>query len=89
MCSNNINEIQDQLNSMVDNDDNYDLLPPGTQNTEQQDESEGTKDLHPDLNENYDLSGDLGIPSTALNTEQLTLNELQDVDYRNMIWCRN
>ena len=50
-----------------------------------QDQFEGPQDLHPDSNENYDLSGDLGIPSSASNTEQLILNEIQDDDYRKMV----
>ena len=59
MCSDDLNEIQDQLNNMAEDDDNYDLVAQGTQNIELQDELEGTQDLHPDFNENYDLSGDL------------------------------
>ena len=66
-------------------DDNYDLVAPGTQNIEHQDESVGAQDLRPDFNENYDLSSDIGIPSTASNSEQLILNELQDRDYRQMV----
>ena len=85
MCSDDLNEIQDQLNNMAEDDDNYDLVAPGTQNIELQDELEGTQDLHPDFNENYDLSGDLGIPSTASTTEQLILHEEQDDVYRGMV----
>ena len=85
MCSDDLNEIQNQLNNMEENDDNYDLIAPGTQNIELQDELEGTQDLHVDFNENYDLSGDLGIPSTASNTEQLILHEEQDHVYRQMV----
>ena len=85
MCSEDLNEIQDQLNNMDENDANYDLVAPGTQNIESQDQSEGALDLHPDLNENYDLSDDLGIPSAVSNAEQLILNELQDDDYRKMV----
>ena len=85
ICSKDLNEIQEQLNNMDNNDDNYDITAPGTQNIERQDESEGTQDLHPELNANYDLSGDLGIPSTASNTEQLILHEEQDDVYRGMV----
>jgi DNA replication protein DnaC len=85
MCSEDLNEIQNELQSMDENDDNYDQIAPGTQHIECQDESEGAQDLHPDFNEHYDLSADLGIPSAASNTEQLILNELQDDDYRKMI----
>ena len=85
MCSDDLNEIQGQLNNMEDNDDNFDLIVPGTQNIERQDESEGAQDLHPEFNENYDLSGDLGIPSAASNTEQLILHEQQDDVYRGKV----
>ncbi|CAB4032107.1 ATP-dependent DNA helicase PIF1, partial [Paramuricea clavata] len=85
ICSEDLNDIQQQLNNMEDNDDNYDLIAPGTQNIEREDESEGTQDLHPDLNANYDLSGDLGIPSNASNTEHLILHEEQDDVYRGMV----
>ena len=37
------------------------------------------------MNVSYDLSGDLGIPSTASNTEQLILHEEQDDVYRGMV----
>jgi hypothetical protein len=40
---------------MDEDEENYDLIAPVTQNTEHQDICEGTQDLHPDLNENYDL----------------------------------
>ena len=46
VCSEHLNDIQEQLNNIDDNDDNYDLIAPGTQNIECQDENEGTKDLH-------------------------------------------
>lgn len=65
-----------------ENVEKYDSIAPFTQNVEYQDEAEGLQDLHPDFNENYDLSDDVGIPSTATNTEPLILNELQDQDYR-------
>ena len=55
VCSQNMNEIQEQLNNMNDNDENFDLIALGTQNIERQGESEGTQDLHPEFNENYDL----------------------------------
>ena len=85
MCTDDLNEIQNQLNNMDDTDDNYDRIAPGTQSIELQDELEGTQDHHPDFNENYYLSGDLGIPSAASNTEQLILNEEQDDMYRVMV----
>ena len=50
-----------------------------------QDEDEGAQDLRPEFNETYDLSGDLGIPSAASNTEQLILHEEQDDVYRGMV----
>jgi hypothetical protein len=85
MCSEDLDAIQDQLNNVEDSDENYDLIAPGTQNIERQDEDEGAQHFHPDFNETYDLSGDLGIPSAASNTEQLILHEEQDDVYRGMV----
>ena len=89
ICTKDLNDIQDQLNNMDDDDDNYDLIAPGAQDVERQDEYEGTQDLHPDLNENYDISCDIGIPSTDSNNEQLILNELQDNEYKQMLQTLN
>ena len=72
-----------------ENVEKYDSIAPFTQNVEYQDEAEGLQDLHPDFNENYDLSDDVGIPSTATNTEPLILNELQDQDYRQLVQTLN
>ena len=41
------------------------------------------------FNEHYDLSDDVGIPSTVTNTEPLILNELQDQDYRQLVQTLN
>jgi hypothetical protein len=84
ICSDDLNEIQQQINNDEENN-NYDLVAPVTQDIEHQDEFEGTLDLNPELNGNYDLSGDLGIPSTASNTELLILHEEQDDVYRGMV----
>ena len=46
-------------------EDICDNIAPCTQDLEQQDVAEGNQDLHPDFNESYNLSFDLGI----LNTE--------------------
>ena len=84
ICSDDLNEIQQQINDDEDND-NYDLIAPVTHDIEHEDEFEGTLDLNPEFNGNYDLSGDLAIPSTASNTEQLILHEEQDDVYRAMV----
>ena len=60
-------------------------IAPNIQNIKLQDKAIGNEDLHPDFNENYDLSGDLGIPSASFNNEPLILNELPDDDYRQMV----
>ena len=65
-------------------EDRYIDTAPCTQIIEQQDQAEGDQDLHPDFNENYNLSDDLGIPSVD-NTEPLIMNELQDNEYRHMV----
>ena len=89
VCSQDLNEIEDKLSSMEENGKNYDLIAPNTQNIELQDEAEGAQDLHPDLTESYDLSEDIGIPSTAANTDQLILNEAPDDEYRHMVQTLN
>ena len=73
MCNKDLDEIQQCLN---DND-------------EDELEDEGNKDLHSDLNEEYDMSEDIGIPSTAQNHEPLMLNEMQDDKYRGMVQSPN
>ena len=71
MCSEDFNEIQQEVNELES--DTYDTIVPCTECV-----AEGDNDLHPDLNERYNLSDDLGIPSVDLNSEPLLLNELQD-----------
>ena len=85
ICNEDLDDIQQQLNNMEDNSDSYDLVAPGTQNIERQDKSEGLLDLHPELNANYDISDDLGIPSTVSNTEHFILHEEHDDIYRVMV----
>ena len=89
VCSEDLNEIEQDLHNTDYNDEQFDPIAPNTQNVELQDEAEGTEDLHPDFSENYDLSDDLGIPSTSLNGEPLILNELPDCDFRQMIQTLN
>lgn len=89
VCNVDFNEIQEHANNMKDMDNQYDMLAPSTQNVECQDEAEGNQDLQPDLNENYNLSDDIGIPSVDLNHEPLLLYEMQDDDYRHMIQTLN
>jgi len=89
VCNVDFNEIQEHANNMEDMDNQYDMLAPSTQNVECQDEAEGNQDLQPDLNENYNLSDDIGIPSVDLNHEPLLLYEMQDDDYRHMIQTLN
>ncbi|CAB4003268.1 ATP-dependent DNA helicase PIF1 [Paramuricea clavata] len=86
VCSEDLNEIQQHLQEC---DDLYDTIAPVTQHTELQDQDEGNTDTHPDLNENYDLSEDLGISSTLPNNEPLVLNEMQDDEYRGLVQMLN
>jgi hypothetical protein len=88
VCSEDLNNIQEHLND-DDNEDQFDSIAPVTQDTEVQDENEKNQDLHPDLNEQYDLSEDIGIPSTAQNNEPLILNEMQDDEYRTIVQSLN
>ena len=70
-------------------EEHYDRIAPCTQDIEHQDEMEGNTDLTPELNESYNLSDDLGIPSTNLSNEPLVLNELQDDEYRYLVQMLN
>ncbi|CAB4000987.1 Hypothetical predicted protein [Paramuricea clavata] len=63
VCSEDLNEIQHHLQEC--DDDAYDTIAPVTQDTERRDDHEGNTDTHPDLNETYDVSEDLGIPSSG------------------------
>ena len=47
--------MQKHLND-DDSEDQFDSIAPVTQATEAQDEDEGNQNLHPDLNEQYDMS---------------------------------
>ena len=50
-----LNDMQEHLND-DDSEDQFDSIAPVTQATEAQDEDEGNQNLHPDLNEQYDMS---------------------------------
>lgn len=75
--------MEEQLHNTDHTDDQFDSIAPNTQNVELQDEAISNEDLHL-YNENYVMSGDLGIPSTSFNNEPLihVLNELPGDDYR-------
>ena len=87
VCIEDPNETQHHLHEC--DDDLFDTIAPVTQDTECQDQDEGNMDTHPDLNEIYDLSEDLGIPSSLPNNEPLTLNEMQDNEYRGLVQMLN
>ncbi len=86
VCDQDFNELQQQIHAETDV---FDTIAPCTESTEKQDGAEGNTDLQPDLNENYNLSDDLGIPSTDMSTEPLILNELPDDEYRQMVQMLN
>ncbi|CAB3994304.1 Hypothetical predicted protein [Paramuricea clavata] len=75
--------MQQRLNS-DDNDELY-FIAPVTQHVEREDENEGNQDLHPDFNEGYDLSDDLGIPSRQQVLQPVfdgyVFNDIQDSEY--------
>ena len=89
ICSEDLNKIHHHMMDICDIDDQFDSIAPFTQNIEYQDEAEGFKDLHPDFSENYDLSDDIGIPSSTTSSEPLILNELQDQEYRQLVQTLN
>ena len=88
ICNEDFNDIQQEMNTL-DKSYMYDTIAPCSQNIEDHDETEGDTDLHPDFNENYNLSDDIGIPSVDSNTEPLILNEMQDDEYRRMVQMLN
>ena len=89
ICSEDLNEIEHNLLSTNCTEEQFDSIAPNMQHIELEDEAEGMEDLHPDFNEGYDMSDDLGIPSTSLNNEPPVLNELPDDDYRQMVQTLN
>ena len=91
VCGSGMDKLQEHLNGGEDTGDHnqYDSIAPFTQDIEYQDKAVGDKDLHPDFNENYDLSDDVGIPSTVSSSEPLILNEMQDQEYRQLIQTLN
>ena len=89
VCSEDLNEIEEQFGNMEENDGSFDMIIPNAQNTELQDEAEGAQDLHPDLTKSYDLSEDKSIPSNTTNTEQLILNEAPDDEYWHIVQTLN
>ena len=79
VCYEELNDFQEQLNSVADdNKEQFDLIAPITQDIEHQGEDEANENINPGLNENLDLSEDLGIPSASSNNEPHILNELSD-----------
>ena len=89
VCSDALDKIHEQIIGLDENVEQFDSIAPFTQNIEYQDEAEGLQDSHPDFKEHYDLSDDVGIPSTVTNTEPLISNELQDQDYRQLVQTLN
>ena len=91
MHAQELNIIEKEFDNMKENNDKFDLIAPVTRDMEHQHEAEGSQDLHPDLNETYNFSEDVGIPSTMTsnNNESLILNELQDEEYRRLIQMLN
>ena len=89
VCRQDLNEIEEKLNSMEENGNNYDLIASNTQNIKLQDKAEGAQDLHPDLTESYDLSEDIAAVDEMPNTDQLILNEVPDDEYRHMVQTLN
>lgn len=86
VCNQDFNEMEQEMTSV---EDSYDSIAPATQSVELQDEAEGSRDLHPDFNENYNFADDIGIPSIDSNSELLILNELEDNEYRHLVQMLN
>ena len=91
ICSEDLDKIQEQLSNTEGSNDLYDyaMIAPATEHAENADETLGMQNLHPDFNETYDLSDDIGIPSSISTSDQLILNEVPDEEYRNMVQMLN
>ena len=92
ICSEDLDKVQQQLSNTEGSNDLYDyaMIAPATEHAaENADETLGMQNLHPDFNETYDLSDDIGIPSSISTTDQLILNEVPDEEYRNMVQMLN
>ena len=85
ICDQDFAQLEQQMATV----EHYDRIAPCTQDIEHQDEMEGNTDLTPELNESYNLSDDLGIPSTNLSNEPLVLNKLRDDEYRYLVQMLN
>ena len=81
-----MNSIQNHLQEC--DDDLYDAIAPVTQDTECQDEDAGNTDTHSDLNESYDLSEDLGIPSNLPNNKSLISTKKKD-NFFTMLYAKH
>lgn len=86
VCHEYFSEMQREMNNV---EDTYDSIAPGTQSVEHQDQVEGSTDLYPDFNENYNMQDDIGIPSIDANMEPFVLNELQDYEHQCMVQIFN
>ena len=86
VCNEDFNDIQQDINRI---EECYDSIAPYTEAIKQQDCSESTSDLHPDFNENYNLSDDIGILSADSRSEPMLLNELPDDEYRHLVQTLN
>ena len=86
VCNQDFSEMEQEMTSV---EDSYDSIAPATQSVELQDEAEGSRDLHPDFNENYNFADDIGIPSIDSNSEPLILNELEENEYRHLVQMLN
>ena len=80
VCSVELDKIQEQMLDVHDNNDLFDSVAPFMQNIQYKDEAKAV-----DFTENYDLSNDIGIPSTTTSHEPLILNEMQDQNYRQLV----
>ena len=86
VCNEDFNDIQQDIHRQ---EEMYDSVAPLTESIEQQHCNEGNQDLHPDFNENYNLSDDIGIPSVDSRAEPLILNELPVDEYRCVVQTLN
>ena len=90
ICCEDLDEIEQHVQTTDFSEDQFDSIAPNTRNVETPRWSlKDSEDLHPEYNENYDLSDDLGIPPASFSNEPVMLGELPDDEYRSIVQTLN
>ncbi|XP_078378018.1 uncharacterized protein LOC144661191 [Oculina patagonica] len=91
-CSKQLDKVLDDVQTVECTDDMWDCVAPNAQHVELHDLAETDRERLCNTEEvrNYDLSEDLGIPSSSENREQnFSFDELPDEEYREAVRSLN